>query len=141
MRTIGGVLAFVAFSTIPSLRAQDSAQTMKSKQPIVATVHRDQGKLKITVEPNGAPDGDLLRAFGLLLEQRGRDYHIVVLVDDDSKLSDIYQASMLAGKAGFLNIHGFLVNRKTGFMSEIKVGASLPLSDNPLLDSGPFHSP
>jgi hypothetical protein len=66
MRTIGVVLAFVAFSTIPNLRAQDSAQTVKSKQPIVATVHRDQGKLKITVEPNGAPDGDLLRAFGIL---------------------------------------------------------------------------
>jgi biopolymer transport protein ExbD len=141
MRTVGIVLAFVAFLTIPSLRAQDSAQTVKSKQPIAATVHRDQGKLKIAVEPNGAPDGDLLRAFGLLLEQRGREYPVVVLVDDDSKLSDIYQASMLAGKAGFLNIHVFLVNRKTGFMSEIKIGASFPLSNNPSLDSGPFHSP
>lgn len=139
MRTIGVVFAVVAFST--SLRAEDSAQTMKSKPPIVATVHRDQRKLKITVEPNGAPDGDLLRAFGLLLEQRGRDYPVVVLVDDDSKLSDIYQVSMLAGKAGLLNIHVFLVNRKTGFMSEIKVGGSLPLSDSPSLDSEPFHSP
>jgi biopolymer transport protein ExbD len=140
MRAIAIGLALAAFSAVPALRAQDSVQTPKSR-PIVATVNRDRGKLKIAVEPNLATNGDLLRAFGQLLEQRGRDYPVVVLVDDDSKLSDIYQAPMLASKAGFLNIHVFLVNHKTRFLTEIKVGLPLPLSDNPPLNSGPFRPP
>ena len=44
-----------------------------------------QGKLGITVEPNLGPNEDMLRAFGMLIEQRGRDYPVVVLVDSDSK--------------------------------------------------------
>jgi hypothetical protein len=45
--------------------------------------------LGITVEPTLAPNGDILRAFGMLIEQRGRDYPVVVLVDSDSTLSDL----------------------------------------------------
>lgn len=107
----------------------------------MTTVHRNQGKLRIEVNPNLAPNGDILRAFGILIEQRGRDYPVVALVDHDAKLSDIYEASKLAGKAGFLNVRVFAVNRQTGFMSEIKLGPAIPLSHNPPLDSGTLHSP
>lgn len=61
----------------------------------------------------------------MLIEQRGRDYPVVVLVDSESKLSDIYAASGFTNKAGFLNARVFYVNRKTGFMCEIKVGESI----------------
>jgi len=56
-----------------TLGSQEPGQAAKSGEPIVATVHRSQGKLEITVEPNLAPNGDILRAFGILIQQRGRD--------------------------------------------------------------------
>jgi hypothetical protein len=123
------------------LCSQESRSLPKSGHPIVATVNRSQGKLDLTVEPNLAPNGELLRAFGILIEQRGRDYPVVVLVDSDSKLSDIFEASKFAGKAGFLNVRVFFVNHKSGFMSEIKLGSDIPISHNPPPESGPFHSP
>jgi len=64
-----------------------------------------------------------------------------VLVDSDSKLSDIYEVSKFSNKAGFLNVRVFIVNRKSGFMGEIKVGPDIPVTHNPPPDSGPLTSP
>jgi hypothetical protein len=53
----------------------------------------------------------------------------------------MFEVSKFAGKAGFLNVRVFLVNHKSGFMAELKLGPGIPISRNPPPESGPFSSP
>ena len=106
-----------------------------TQKPIVIEVHRTQGHLVFNLEPDPAPGKDLLWGLTALVKQRGPDYPVVALVDDDAKISDIDQVPGIAAKAGFANTRTFVVNPRTGRMAEIKFCTALPISKTPSAES------
>jgi|SRR5579859_6022920 len=103
------------------------------EKPIVAIVHRAKGSLSIIIHPDPLPGKDPLRVFNALHDQFGSDYPIVAVVDDGAKITDLYEVSGTAGKAGFENIRTFISHYDNGKMFEVKFGKALPFSIN-----GPF---
>jgi hypothetical protein len=104
-------------------------------KPIVAIVHRAKGSLSITVHPDTVPAKDPLRVFNALHDKFGSDYPIVAVVDDSAKISDLYEVSGTAGKAGFENVRTFISHFDNGKMFEVKFGLGMPFSIN-----GPFDA-
>ncbi len=69
------------------------------------------------------------------VEQRGRDYPVVALVDDTAKINDIEQVPGIAAKAGFTDVRTFIVKNKIGMMAEIKFFPAVPISKIPPSES------
>jgi hypothetical protein len=75
------------------------------------------------------PVADPLRALGLLVGKRGEYCPVIVLLNWDASLKQVYDVEIIASKAGFKTIRPFVV--KNGFMSEIKFGPDIRFSTNP----------
>jgi hypothetical protein len=108
-------------------------QKAQDTKPIVALVQRTKGRLTIKIEPDPTRGKDALYVFNRLREKYGADYPIVAIVDDSSTISDLYQVSGIAGKAGFERVRTFISHRDNGMMFEVNLGPSLPFSP-----TGPF---
>jgi hypothetical protein len=80
------------------------------------------------VRPDPLPGKDPLRVFNALHDKFGSDYSIVAVVDDSAKISDLYEVSGTAGKAGFENIRTFISHYDNGKMFEVRFGTALPFS-------------
>ena len=104
------------------------AVTANEMKPIVALVQRTKGQLTFKVHPDPAPGKDPLFAFNVLQQKLGPHYPVVAIVEDNAKVSDLYQVSGIAGKAGFDNIRTFISNQNNGMMFEVKFGPAIPSS-------------
>jgi len=124
------VLCIGAFSALCWSQVQKEQDT----KPIVALVQRTKGHLTIKIEPDPTRGKDALYVFNNLREKYGADYPIVAIVDDSSTLSDLYQVSGIAGKAGFERVRTFISHRDNGMMFEVNFGPALPFST-----TGPFR--
>lgn len=108
-------------------------QEIDHAKPIVALVSRPEGRLIIKIEPDPTPGKDALYVFNTLHEKLGSGYPVIAIVDDSSRVSDLYQVSGIASKAGFERVRTFISHRDNGMMFEVKFGPALPYST-----SGPF---
>jgi biopolymer transport protein ExbD len=116
----------------PVLLVASAAQDKSSSalKPIVVMVQLSQGHLNYKV--NSRTTQDLLRTLGQSLEERGQDYPVVVLLDWDSPVSQIFDVPGIASKAGFKSVRTFVFDsHDEKYMSEIQVGAGVPFSTNP----------
>src|SRR5947208_8111243 len=94
------------------------SQEHPSEDPIIVKFHQVQGKWALTVIPDPTPEKGNLWALSTLINQRGAEYPVVALVDDNAKISDLNAAWGVAAKAGFTNIRTFIVRREAGVMVE-----------------------
>jgi len=106
-----------------------------NQKPIVVEVHRPRGQLAFKLEPDPAPGKDVLAGLSMLAGQRGPDYPVLGLVDDNAKISDLDQVAGVAAKAGFHNIRTFIVRHGIRKMVEVKFCAVLPVSTSPPAES------
>ncbi|HEV3255168.1 MAG TPA: hypothetical protein VG033_12225 [Candidatus Acidoferrales bacterium] len=97
-------------------------------KPIVVLVRRTKGQLSFKFHPDPAPGKDALFELNKLQDKLGPKYPVVAIVEDSAKISDLYQVSGIAGKAGFDNIHTFISNPDNGMMFEVKFGRAIPFS-------------
>jgi hypothetical protein len=109
--------------------------------PIIVTLRNPKGHLSYEIDPDPAPGIDVLRGLQLLCKQRGGDYPVIGLIEDNVHVADMGAVSGVAGKAQFSEIHTFLVNRETQMMTEIGPGTTQVLSRNPVLSSPEEHPP
>jgi biopolymer transport protein ExbD len=124
---LAGALLIASGLMVASAAQEKSASAFK---PIVVMVQISQGHLSYKVNSKTAQD--LLRTLGQLLEVRGQDYPVVVLLDWDSPVSQIFDVPGIASKAGFKNVRTFVFDsHDEKYMSEIQVGAGVPFSTNP----------
>ena len=101
----------------------------KASKAIVVMVSKTQGTVTYEVESKVAKDP--LQALGELVEQRGEDCPVVVILPWNATFREEYDLEVIASKAGFRNTRSFLYNPDRGFMREIKWGPSIPFSTNP----------
>jgi hypothetical protein len=87
--------------------------------------------LVFTLEPDPTPGKDILWGLGALVEQRGRNYPVIALVDESAQIDDLDQVPGIAAKAGFASVRTFVVRRTTGKMMEMRFCSVLPISANP----------
>jgi hypothetical protein len=114
--------------------ARSRSQTLDQRKPIVALARRSGRYVTINIFPNPTAGQDPLRIFNALREQFGPDYPIVAIVDYNGKISDLFEISGTAGKAGLNNIRTFISYPDSGKMAEVKFGLALPFSKD-----GPFN--
>jgi len=105
-------------------------------KPIVALVQRTNGRLVIKIDPDPSPGKDALYVLSALHERFGPTRPVVAIVDDTSKIMDLYQVDGIAAKAGFEKVRTFISHRDNGMMFEVKFGAAVPFSI-----AGPFDAP
>lgn len=111
------------------------SQQPSIKAPIIVEVRRTHGQLVLTLKPNPVPGKDILWGLTALVKERGTDYPVVHLLDDNARISDIDQVPGIAAKAGFNNIRTYIVRRDLGRMVEVKFCEALPLSATPPAES------
>jgi biopolymer transport protein ExbD len=87
---------------------------------------------RVVYKVNSRTVRDLLRALGQQLEERGQDCPVIVLVDSDVPIRQIFDVEITADKAGFKNVRSFVYDpdNKT-YMSQIQIVRGLPFSTNP----------
>ena len=73
---------------------------------------------------------DPLRSFEDLYQKDGDKAEISLIFDLDATIRDMYEAKVLASKAGFTRIRVFADNSASGFMSEIVFGSSIRTQAN-----------
>jgi hypothetical protein len=139
MRTISlksGLMLLAVFVVLflDWFQAHGQTVTTTESKPIVAVVQRANGKLTYKIHPDPAPGKDALFAFNTLREKLGPNYPVVAIVEDNARVSDLYDISGIAGKAGFDNIRTFISNKNNGMMFEVKFGPAIPSSVE-----GPFE--
>ncbi len=101
------------------------------EKPIAITVKRGPEAAVFELDSQPKRIGELLESLGKLSVERGRDYPVVALVEDDASLSDVSDALAIPGKAGFRNVRAFAVYRETGKMAEIHFCPAIPISSVP----------
>jgi hypothetical protein len=132
------VPAFCASAFLVLLFAAPPVQRLQASQehlqrPIVAVVKRTNGHLSIAIRPNMEPGSDPLRVLDALRRKYGAECRVIAVVDDNARITDLYQVSGIANKAGLENIRTFIHNRNNGRMFEVTFGPAIPFSPD-----GPF---
>jgi hypothetical protein len=118
----------LASTIAPALRAQQ--KVAGARKPVVLMVQREQEHIIYKV--NFRIVRDPLRAMGEAFEKKGRDCPVVVLLDWDSPVSQIFDAPAFASKAGFKNIRTFIFDsRDRRYMSEVEVKQGVPFTVDP----------
>jgi len=75
---------------------------------------------------------DPLHAMGEALEKQGQDCPVIVLLDWDSPISQIFDAPAFASKAGFKNIRIFIFDsHDKRYMSEVEVKQGVRFTVDP----------
>ena len=130
MKFAGALFSLVALIAIGTLlRATQGQSQAASCQPVIVQIAKIQGRVSYAIDSKIAADP--LRALGGLVQERGENCPVVVLVTWDASLKEISDLQLTASKAGFKTVRTFVV--KNGFMSEIKFGKSILFSKNPPL--------
>src|SRR6266699_1550655 len=83
------------------------------RPPIVITSGRDHGHYRLAVEPNPHGEKDSLHLLSMFCEENGHDYPVLSLVDDNARISDMYNPVGLASKAQCDNVRTFALHRDT----------------------------
>lgn len=123
----------VALACCFSLRASAATAEQQSNTPLPITleVSRSAGELRLSLSPDPDPKRSLLSRLGALINERGERYPVVILVDDDARISDIHVAEGYVAKAGFTDSRTFIVNKARGFMAEVLFCAGIPTTKAP----------
>jgi hypothetical protein len=108
---------------------RQSQSDSKVAKTIVVMVNKTQGAVTYEVESKAVRDP--LRTLGELVEQRGEDCPVIVILPWNATFREELDVEVIASKAGFKNIRSFLYNPERGFMREINWGRSIPFSTNP----------
>ena len=128
------LIAALLFSTSGSQVGSEDAEDFKQDVgTIVAMVEMKAGKLSYTIDSKSVLPKDLLAAFFSLVERKGEDSTVVVIVDVRAPISQYGIVYGFAAKAGFTRVRNFVFNAERQSMSELKFGPSIPFSLNPPL--------
>ena len=134
-KKIGAVIWFLIaaafFLFVASRHSQGSFRAVANAKPIVVTIEKTQRGTAYKLESKPKRVDELLHGLGELLEQRGRDYPVLGLIEDDAPLTAVSDIRGLAQKTGFTNVRTFVFNRESGMMAEVKLCAAVPISENP----------
>jgi uncharacterized protein YecT (DUF1311 family) len=103
-----------------------------SKKPITVMVKKTKGRVSYEVESKAVRE--LLWPLGELLEQRGEECPVIVILPWDATFREESDVNVIASMAGFKTVRSFLYNRDKGFMAEVKWGLSIPFTKNPPLN-------
>ena len=115
---------------------RDPLSSRDNEHPIVVTVQRVRGRLKIELQSNPAPTNDVLRGLQLLFDKYGPDYPVVALIDEaNARVTDFSIVPGFAGKVQFRNIHTFVADYQRGTMNELQFCSGQPISKTPSLNS------
>jgi biopolymer transport protein ExbD len=114
-----------------SLDSKEPQSRSKNGEPIKVEVMVQKVQCRVTYKVESKPVGDLLRAFGQLVEQRGEDYPVIVLIDWNAPVSQLFEVERTASKAGFKSIRSFVSDSDKTYMSEIKISKGIPYTTDP----------
>jgi hypothetical protein len=92
----------------------------------------------MTIEPDPLPGKDSLQVFNALRDKFGSDYPVIAIVEDGAKISDLYEVSGTASKAGFDHVRTFI--SRYDAMFEVKFGPPIPFSTTGPFDPKPDNS-
>jgi hypothetical protein len=110
---------------------RDQSQIQPAKT-IVVILKKLQGR--VTYEVDSKYVNDPIAPLEELLKQRGEDCPVIVLFPWDITFKEELDVNLIAGKAGFKTIRSFVYSRDKGYMSELKLGVSIPYTTNPPLN-------
>jgi hypothetical protein len=117
------MLAALTISARP-LNSKELQGSGKSVKPIVVRVEKVHGRTIYTVESKRVQDP--LRALGILVEKRGEDYPVIVLLDRELPLREVTDMEFIADKAGFKNVRSFVFSEEyRDYISAIKFGPAI----------------
>jgi len=115
----------------------------------VAGENREPNEQSTVVELSKAPHGvryrvdsrptgntattDILYVLNQVREKRGQDAPVIVLIDPQVSIDEIWNLEAVADKAQLNNLRFFVRTRDPEKMAEIKWGPTMPYSTNPPL--------
>jgi len=104
----------------------------QAEKVVVLTVKKLHARLSYEVDSK--PVTSLLDTLGQLVERRGEECALVIVLPWEATFKEEYEVEVMASKAGFKRLRPFLYNPERGFMAEVKYGPSIPFTTNPPLD-------
>ncbi len=126
---LAAVVAVICAESIePSSKISNSSQSLDGNTPVVALVQKSHGRLVISINPDPAPGTDPLTILNHRRKKLGSNHPVVAIVDDDAKISDLWQVAGTAGKAGFEKTRTFVHTRNNGAMFEVAFGPNIRFS-------------
>ena len=98
-------------------------ENLQSAEPVRVVISREAGHAVYRIGSKALSDP--LRSFEQLYQRHGDKAEILLIFDLDANIRDVYEAKVLASKAGFTRTRVFANNSASGFMSEITFGSSI----------------
>jgi hypothetical protein len=129
LKALGLVAAsLLAFSV--STRRMFSQENGGAGEPVIVLAEMENHRVTYKVDGKVAAP-DLLRVLNDVVDRRGGDTRVIVLVDSRAPITEIGNIDGTLGKAGLEKVRFFVFNREANVMSTVEFGRTIPFSARP----------